>query len=214
MLTCRRDVADLTPLCSIGEVRRAPRRLLGSIHDPIRPQFLTFFSNTVAERTDLGQMRSVQENNYTAHVYARSRDQLSGIIITDDEYPTRVAFSLINKLLDDFSAKIPESTWTKAAQAARVKAKGTKAEGIDFPQIKDYLAKYQDPKQADTIMKVQQELDETKIILVHRACAAVEGGAYCAVTRTRRSSRYWNEGRSWIRWSTSPMRARSPSVSS
>jgi synaptobrevin family protein YKT6 len=30
----------------------------------------------------------------------------------------------------------------------------------------DYIIKYQDPKQADTIMKVQQELDETKIILV------------------------------------------------
>lgn len=26
--------------------------------------------------------------------------------------------------------------------------------------------KYQDPRQADTIMKVQQELDETKIVLV------------------------------------------------
>ena len=29
-----------------------------------------------------------------------------------------------------------------------------------------YLQKYQDPRQADAIMKVQQELDETKIVLV------------------------------------------------
>ena len=29
-----------------------------------------------------------------------------------------------------------------------------------------YLAKYQDPKQADAMTKIQSELDETKIILV------------------------------------------------
>lgn len=139
-------------------------------------EFLTFFSNTVAERTDLGQMRSVQENNYTAHVYARSRDQLTGCIITDDEYPTRVAFSLINKLLDDFSERVPESKWRAASEAARAKGKATKADGIDFPQIKDYLAKYQDPKQADNIMKIQQELDETKIILNKTIESVLERG--------------------------------------
>lgn len=32
--------------------------------------------------------------------------------------------------------------------------------------ITTYLQKYQDPRQADTIMRVQQELDETKIVLV------------------------------------------------
>lgn len=120
-------------------------------------------------------MRSVQENNYTAHVYARSRDQLTGCIITDDEYPTRVAFSLINKLLDDFSDRVPESKWRSASEAARAKGKATKADGIDFPQIKDYLAKYQDPKQADNIMKIQQELDETKIILVRVGSFTLSG---------------------------------------
>ena len=43
---------------------------------------------------------------------------------------------------------------------------GSAGTGIKFKPIDEYLVKYQDPKQADTIMKVQQELDETKIILV------------------------------------------------
>ena len=36
-----------------------------------------------------------------------------------------------------------------------------------------YLQKYQDPRQADAIMKVQQELDETKIVLVRFRLRAV-----------------------------------------
>ena len=76
-----------------------------------------------------------------------------GVIITDHEYPVRPAFSLLTKLLDDFIAKVPQSSF-KTPQA------------ISFPEVNTYLQKYQDPRQSDAIMKVQQELDETKIILV------------------------------------------------
>jgi hypothetical protein len=37
---------------------------------------------------------------------------------------------------------------------------------VIYDQIQTYVSKYQDPRQADTIMRVQQELDETKIVLV------------------------------------------------
>lgn len=126
-------------------------------------EFLNFFSKTVAERTSSGQRQSVQENNYTAHAYLRPVDNLIAVIITDDEYPIRAAFSLLNKLLDEFTTKFTQSQW-KAALANPTG--GAAASGIKFPTLDEYLVKYQDPKQADTIMKVQQELDETKIILV------------------------------------------------
>lgn len=74
-------------------------------------------------------------------------------MIADQEYPVRPAFSLLTKLLDDFIAKVPQASF-KTPQA------------ISFPEVNTYLQKYQDPRQADAIMKVQQELDETKIILV------------------------------------------------
>ncbi|EGD72484.1 hypothetical protein PTSG_00510 [Salpingoeca rosetta] len=41
-----------------------------------------------------------------------------------------------------------------------------------FPELKDTLARYQDPEQADNIMKVQKELDETKVIL-HKVMESV-----------------------------------------
>ena len=75
------------------------------------------------------------------------------VLICDHEYPVRPAFSLLTKLLDDFTAKIPQSSFGNPS-------------AIDFPEATTYLQKYQDPRQADAIMKVQQELDETKIVLV------------------------------------------------
>jgi len=123
-------------------------------------EFMTFFSRTVAERTPQGQRQSVQENNYTAHVYNRGGpERLCAVIITDQEYPIRPAFSLLTKLLDEFSAKVPQSSYANPSS-------------ISFPETASYIARYQDPRQADTIMRVQQELDETKIIL-HKTIESV-----------------------------------------
>src|SRR6266545_3105714 len=87
-------------------------------------EFLTFFTKTVAERTQPGQRQSVEEQNNIAHVYNRGGpEQLAGksipccgfcelkhppaVVITDKEYPVRPAFSLLSKLLDEFTAKVP-----------------------------------------------------------------------------------------------------------
>ncbi|KAL9935242.1 hypothetical protein V8E36_005590 [Tilletia maclaganii] len=130
-------------------------------------------SQTVAERTPPTQRQSVQENSYVAHVHARpASDGIVGVIVTDTEYPTRVVFSLLNKVLDEFVLKVPKTSYssqvsaiTTGSQAAPT-GKGTLlASDSVFPQAQDYLKRYQDPRQADTIMKVQQELDETKIVL-------------------------------------------------
>lgn len=139
---------------------------------PVAPsvgEFMTFLARTVAERTPPGQRQSVQENNYTAHVYHRQSDQLAGVIISDQEYPVRVAFSLLNKILDEFTTKVRRQEWEDKATQGRQTGKQVL---VDYPDLATYLQKYQDPKQADAIMKVQQELDETKIILVRRPLVA------------------------------------------
>ena len=42
-------------------------------------EFMNFMSKTVAERTPQGQRQSVQENQYTAHIYNRGgAEQLAG----------------------------------------------------------------------------------------------------------------------------------------
>ncbi|ORY84364.1 snare Ykt6 [Protomyces lactucae-debilis] len=114
--------------------------------------FMSFTSNTLAERTAAGVRQSVVENSYKFHLYSRT-EGVCGVIIADEEYPARVAFTLLNKVLDEFLERHPRSKWAMGQPK------------LPMPELSTYLVKYQDPKQADTIMRVQQELDETKIIL-------------------------------------------------
>lgn len=66
-------------------------------------QFMSFFANTVAYRTDKGLRQSIEEgDSYVGHVYTRQDSELSGVIITDKEYPVRPVFTLLNKVLDEF----------------------------------------------------------------------------------------------------------------
>lgn len=96
-------------------------------------------------------------------VYVRG-DNLAGVVISDQEYPSRVSHTLITKILDEFSQKYPPSTWSTLTE-----------KDVSFPQINSYLAKYQNPKEADAMTKIQEELDETKIILVSKQMEQIKG---------------------------------------
>ncbi|XP_052688203.1 synaptobrevin homolog YKT6-like isoform X2 [Crassostrea angulata] len=115
-------------------------------------EFMDFTCQIVAERTMVGSRASMKEKEYICHVYVRS-DCLTGLVIADHEYPQRVAHTLINKVLEEFTGKVPKSQWPTANQR------------IVYGELAGYLQKYQDPKQADSMTKIQSELDETKIIL-------------------------------------------------
>lgn len=118
-------------------------------------QFMTFFAETVATRTSSGQRQSIEEGNYVGHVYARA-EGICGVLITDKEYPVRPAYTLLNKVLDEYLVAHPVESW-KDVSATN--------DSLKMNELEGYIAKYQDPAQADAIMKVQQELDETKIVL-------------------------------------------------
>jgi synaptobrevin family protein YKT6 len=34
-----------------------------------------------------------------------------------------------------------------------------------MPELKDYIQKYQKPEEADSLMRIQKELDETKVVM-------------------------------------------------
>ncbi|KAG5936536.1 hypothetical protein E4U59_004941 [Claviceps monticola] len=122
-------------------------------------EFMTLFAKTVAERTKPGQRQDVEEQDYTFHAYGRS-EGICGIIISDHQYPALVAHQLLSKVVDEFLSAHPRSSWQSGTPE------------LPMPELKQYLAKYQDPQQADSIMKIQKELDETKIVL-HKTIESV-----------------------------------------
>ena len=93
---------------------------------------------------------------YLCHVYVRA-DGLGAVLIADHEYPHRVAHVLLTKVVDDFAVRVvPQAQWVEGSEAAG-----------SFTGLDAMLARYQNPREADALTKVQAELDETKIILVH-----------------------------------------------
>ncbi|MCJ1370953.1 palmitoyltransferase [Loxospora ochrophaea] len=120
---------------------------------------MTLFSKTVAERTKPGQRQDVEEQAYTFHAYGRT-EGVAGIIISDQDYPALVAHQLLSKVVDEFLSRYPRSAFANSNPQ------------LNFPPLKEYIVKYQDPQQADSIMKIQKELDETKIVL-HKTIESV-----------------------------------------
>jgi synaptobrevin family protein YKT6 len=94
----------------------------------------------------------VQNQEYFVHVYMRT-DGLCGCLTADSEYPARVAFSVLQKLLDDFAAAFP--AWRSEVRN----------EALVWPDLDEAVLKYQDPAAADQIMRIQRNLDETREVL-------------------------------------------------
>ncbi|KAL6705790.1 palmitoyltransferase [Coniothyrium glycines] len=118
-------------------------------------EFMTFFGGEVAERTLPGQRQDVEEKEYIFHAYGRS-EGVCGIMITDEAYPSLVAHQVLSKVVDEFVSKYPRTAYATATKTSPQ---------LSFPELKDYIQKYQDPQQADSTMKIQKELDETKVVL-------------------------------------------------
>lgn len=125
-------------------------------------EFMTFFCKTVAERTRPGQRQDIEEKSAVFHAYGRT-EGVAGVVITDADYPALVAHQLLSKVVDEFLNKYPRTAFSSP---------NLPDNACPLPQLKEYIVKYQDPTQADSIMKIQKELDETKIVL-HKTIESV-----------------------------------------
>ncbi|CAH1183434.1 unnamed protein product [Phaedon cochleariae] len=127
-------------------------------------EFMSFFCKTIVERTIPASRQSVKEGEYLCHVYVRA-DNLAGVVISDHEYPSRVSHTLLTRILDEFAEKVPSSGWPDLQENR-----------VAFPQLNVYLSKYQNPREADALTKIHEDLDETKIILHNTIQAVLERG--------------------------------------
>lgn len=124
-------------------------------------QFATFVAKTVAGRVEAGQRASVEHANHLVHVHARANG-LTLTAVCDQEYPSRVAYTLLMKVHDDFVKLHPN--WSTATPP------------LQFDELDSIVTKYQNPAEADSIMKIQKDLDDTKIILHKTIDSVLERG--------------------------------------
>lgn len=77
--------------------------------------------------------------------------------MTDPEYPERAAFILINTLLMDFREYFKNNPGEYEL--------ATSDKNLKFPVMAEYLQKWQNPHEADKLMKIEKELFEVKEII-------------------------------------------------
>ncbi|KAJ4907833.1 VAMP-like protein YKT61 [Raphanus sativus] len=127
---------------------------IGYFYQTNAEEFLVFVGRTVASRTPPSQRQSVQHQEYKVHAY--NRNGLCVVGFMDDHYPLRSAFTLLNQVIDEYQKSFGE-TWKSAKEDSTAKS--------SWSYLDDALTKFQDPAEADKLLKIQRELDETKIIL-------------------------------------------------
>jgi synaptobrevin family protein YKT6 len=148
----RNDEAPAVELVAQKDLSNWGRFTQGSVGE-----FMTLFSKTVAERTKPGARQDIEEQDFVFHVYARS-EGIAGVMITDKDYPSLPAHTVLSKIIDEFLVQNPEA--------------GEDGAPTSFPDLRKYLAESQNPEDVSSIMKIQRELDETKIVL-HKTIESV-----------------------------------------
>ncbi|XP_026190032.1 VAMP-like protein YKT61 [Cyclospora cayetanensis] len=127
-------------------------------HRSTMKEHIIFHSRLIAARTPLGRRQVVEFENKIGHCHVYCHP--SGLAITalsSVSYPMRVAFGLINEALRLFQEKCA-GQWeglTEDAPGANM-----------LPEGADMLKKYQNPLEADKLLKVQRELDEVKDVML------------------------------------------------
>lgn len=123
-----------------------------------------FVSREVAQRSKKGERQSITHQGYMCHSFVHPQG-VACALLTDQEYPQRVAFNLCNIVVENF-LKEYSTTFQNYTTDQDLKVTGLDA----------LLQKYQDPETADPTMKIQKDLEETKQILVKSIDQILERG--------------------------------------
>ena len=121
-------------------------------------EHINFNSRTIASRIPPGNKASVSlENNVGVCYCWTTKDGLSATAITDNDYPEKAAFILLNNLIMDFREYFsgnPEVYENAQADA-----------NLKYENLEVFLKKWQDPTEADKLLKIEKELHEVKEII-------------------------------------------------
>lgn len=119
---------------------------------------------TCVSKTNPGDYQRLEHEGNYIYIICK-HNGIAGVCVADNEYPQRVAFGIITKLLEDFQ----EHYKGKISQDKHDNC-------MAFPPLDEAVTKYQDPAEADKISKIQKDLEETKQVLYNTIDAVLARG--------------------------------------
>ncbi|EPY38289.1 synaptobrevin like protein YKT6 [Angomonas deanei] len=130
-------------------------------------EFIFFLSRLVASKITLnGAKTQVTESDYCCFAVSSSVATSGGspivaVAIADIEYNNRVAFTMLNEVLLNF-----QRTFKNKYEYALVSNPPAQDDYLSpWAYLDDMLAKYQKPEEVDKILKIQRDIEDTKIIM-------------------------------------------------
>jgi len=118
-----------------------------------------FAGREVTHRLHPGDAKSLKYKEYLCHARIVTVDDvhIACVVMTDEQYPGRVVNTFIVKALDRF---------LEAHSLKEISQYRDKDVSLPCVGVEELLAAYQKPEEADTIMRLEKQLDETKETLV------------------------------------------------
>lgn len=128
-------------------------------------EFLIFLSRTVAKRMQPMSRTQVNEKEHVLFAQSFANGSLVATAVADSEYNARVAFSMLANVSTQFAEQF-RGQWEGA----------TRDNALTWAFIDATLVKYQNPAEADQIMKIQKDIEDTKIIMHNAIDSVLERG--------------------------------------
>mmetsp|Transcript_6378 Transcript_6378/g.11106 ORF Transcript_6378/g.11106 Transcript_6378/m.11106 type:complete len:200 (-) Transcript_6378:24-623(-) len=117
---------------------------------------INFSSRTVVARSRPGDRTAVHLEQDAGICYvAVHPNNLAVTVIADQEYPQRVAFTVIAEIMREIMAST--LAWTKVVTDT----------DLSWARLGEFLRTYQNPMEADRLMRIQSELDQVTEVM-HR----------------------------------------------
>jgi synaptobrevin homolog YKT6 len=119
-------------------------------------EFAEFISKILTEKTESGTRNKIAHGQFLCYVYLKNN--ISCVAITDNEYPSRVAFDCLNKLMDRLVSPSSSDMIDRAT-------KDYQLNNVFLENVKKMVEEYREPSRVDKIIKIKKDVDETKEIL-------------------------------------------------
>jgi len=123
---------------------------------PTVKEHIKFHSRLVVNRTPIGKRTSVDfdQNLGRCHSWVHP-EGIGAAVLVDNEYPMRVAFTLLNEVVKIFMEQ-KQGKWEGVAADA----------SLQVPDIETMFQKFQNPAEADKLTKIEKDLEEVKGVVM------------------------------------------------